>query len=103
MNPRNDTQLRHYTFGPLHFGVRGLGVFVGCAKLRERIATLSPVELQQANREAWRQRNSAVRVANRQSNVSAYGWNDARDQLIEVATAVCNETWKRMSRISQEA
>ncbi len=96
MNSRHDTQSRHYAFGPLQFSVRGLGVFVGCDKLRERIAALSPAELQQVNREAWRQRNSATRAANRQANVSVYGWNDARDQLIEVATAVCRETWKRM-------
>lgn len=96
MNPRHDTQPRHYAFGPPQFSVRGLGVFVGCDKLRERIAALSPAELQQVNREAWRQRNSATRVANRQANVSVYGWNDARDQLIDVATQVCRETWKRM-------
>jgi hypothetical protein len=98
MSPKNDTQIRKYTFGPLQFSVRGLGVFVGCDKLSERIATLSPAELRQANREAWRQRNSATRVANRQANVSVYGWDDARDQLIEVATFVCRETWKRIPR-----
>jgi hypothetical protein len=96
MNPRHDTQSRSYTFGTLQFTVRGLGVFVGCDKLRERIATMSPAELKQANREAWRQRNSATRAANRQANVSVYGWNDSRDQLIEVATVVCRETWKCM-------
>lgn len=96
MNPRHDTQPQNYAFGPLKFSVRGLGVFVGCDKLRERIAGLSQAELKQVNREAWRQRNSATRAANRQTNVSVYGWNDARDQLIEVATEVCRETWKRM-------
>jgi len=96
MNPRHDTQSRSYTFGTLQFTVRGLGVFVGCDKLRERIATMSPAELKQANREAWRQRNSATRAVNRQANVSVYGWNDSRDQLIEVATVVCRETWKCM-------
>lgn len=96
MNPRQDTQSRSYTFGPLQFSVRGLGVFVGSDKLTERIAALSPAELHQANREAWRQRNSATRLVNRQNNVSVYGWNDSHDQLIEVATVVCRETWKRM-------
>ncbi len=96
MSPRHDTQSRQYAFGPLQFSLRGLGVFVGCDKLRERISALSPAELQQVNREAWRQRDSATRAANRQNNVSAHGWNDARDQLIEVATVVCRETWKRM-------
>lgn len=96
MNPRNDSQIRRYTFGPLTFTVTGLGLFLGGEKLNERIATLSPAELKQANRDAWRQRNSATRSANRQTNVSSYGWNDARDQLIEVATVVCRETWKRM-------
>jgi hypothetical protein len=96
MSPRHDTQSRQYAFGPLQFSVRGLGVFVGGDKLRERIDTLSPAELQQVNRDAWRQRNNATRVANRQNSVSSHGWNDARDQLIEVATVVCRETWKRM-------
>ncbi len=91
-----NTQSRRYTFGPLTFSVRGLGVFVGGDKLRERIAALSPAEMQQVNRAAWRQRNSATRAANRQANVSIYGWNDARDQLIEVATVVCRETWRHI-------
>jgi hypothetical protein len=98
MNPRNDRRVRRYTFGPLTFTVTGLGLFLGCDKLNELIAKLSPAELKQANREAWRQRDSATRVANRQSNVSIYGWNDARDQLIEVAAVVCRETWKRIPR-----
>ena len=89
--------VQKYTFGPLQFSVRGLGVFVGCDKLRQRIAALSPAELKAANREAWRQRNSATRAANRENNVSVYGWNDRRDQLIEVATEVCRETHKRMN------
>ena len=98
MHSRNDRKVRRYTFGPLTFTVTGLGLFLGGDKLNELIAKLSSSELKQVNREAWRQRNSAVRVANRQSNVSIYGWNDARDQLIEVATVVCRETWKRMPR-----
>lgn len=98
MNPRNDTQTRRYTFGPLQFGVTGLGLFTGCDKLTARIAALSPAEAKEANRAAWRQRDSAVRVANRQRNVSMYGWNDARDQHIEVCEIVCRETYKRMKR-----
>lgn len=98
MNPRHDTQTRNYAFGPLQFSVRGLGVFVGCDKLRARIAALSPAEAKDANRAAWRQRDAAVRVANRQRNVSEYGWNDARDSLIEVCEVVCRETYKRMTR-----
>lgn len=98
MRPRDDKESRAYVFGPLQFSVRGLGVFVGCQKLRERIATLSHAEAKEANRAAWRQRRSAVRVANRQSNVSMYGWDDARDQLIEVCDVVCRETWARMQR-----
>lgn len=98
MNPRHDTQPRNYAFGPLQFSVRGLGVFVGGDKLRERIAALSPAEAKEANRAAWRQRDASVRVANSQCNVSVYGWDDARDQLIEVCEIVCRETYKRMKR-----
>lgn len=85
-----------YTFGPLKVAVQGLGVYLGGKHLQAACDALSREELKQANREAWRQRNSAVRIANRQSNVTVYGWNDRRDQLIDVAEFVCRETWKRM-------
>lgn len=85
-----------YTFGALQFSIKGKGVFVGCDKLRARIATLSLDEAREANRAAWKQRKSAVRIANLQNNVSKYGWNDARDQLIDVCEVVCRETWRRM-------
>lgn len=96
MRPRDDNQTRNYKFGPLEFSVRGLGVFVGGDKLRERISALSLAELRQANREAWRQRNASVRAANRQQNVTVHGWDDARDHHIEVCAVVCKETWKMM-------
>lgn len=96
MNPRNDRQTRRYAFGPLEFGVVGLGVFTGHDNLRARIQLLTKEEAKQANSAAWKQRKTATRIANRQCNVSRYGWDDARDQLIEVAEVVCRETWKRI-------
>ena len=97
MNHRKKTESRLvYVFGPLKFTVVGLGVFTGHDNLRKLIAKFSLEDLRQVNREAWRQRNIAARVANRQKNVSVYGWDDARDQHIEVAEAVCRETWKRI-------
>ena len=88
--------IQRYSFGPLKIAVQGLGVYTGGKHLQVACDALSRDELKQANREAWRQRNSATRAANRESNVSRYGWNDRRDQLIDVATVVCRETWKRI-------
>lgn len=92
----NTQSAQKYSFGPLTLTVKGLGVYLGGDNLQSALDVLSSAELKQVNREAWRQRNNAVRIANRQSNVSAYGWNDRRDQLIDVANVVCRETWKRM-------
>jgi hypothetical protein len=100
MNHRKKTEARSvYVFGPLEFTVVGLGIFTGHDNLRKLIAALSLEDLKQVNRDAWRQRNVAVRAANRRRNVSVYGWDDARDQHIEVAAAVCLETWKRMAAL----
>lgn len=96
---RND-QVTDYVFGPLKVRVKGLGVYTGGEHLRAACDALSAAELKQANREAWRQRDSAVRVANRQNNVTVYGWNDRRDQLIDVAEVVCRETWRRMRQVA---
>lgn len=87
-----------YTFGALKVHVKGLGVYLGDKHLEAACDALTAEELRTANREAWRQRNSAVRIANGQCNVSLHGWNDRRDQLIDVAGIVCKETWKRISR-----
>lgn len=85
-----------YTFGPLKVAVQGLGVYLGGKHLQAACDALSRDELKQANREAWQQRRSATRAANRENNVTVHGWNDRRDQLIDVAEVVCRETWKRM-------
>lgn len=97
MKKGNQT-ITNYTFGPLRVSVRGLGVYLGGEHLRAACDRLTVDELKQANRAAWRQRDSAVRIANRQNNVTVYGWNDKRDQLIDVAEYVCRETWKRISK-----
>ncbi len=89
------TSIQNYTFGPLKFTVTGLGVYLGGENLQKALDRLTPEQLKQVNKDAWRQRNSATRLANSQNNVTMYGWNDKRDQIIDVATIVCRETWKR--------
>ena len=85
-----------YKFGDLVVQVQGLGVYVGGEHLQCRLAALDRDALKSANREAWRQRRAAEKVAARCNNVSVHGWNDRLDQLIEVASVVCRETWKRL-------
>lgn len=91
-------EINTYRFGPLTVAVRGLGVYLGGEHLKAACDALSLDDLKRVNREAWRQRRSAVRIANQQCNVSVYGWNDRRDQLIEVTEAVCRETWRRIAK-----
>lgn len=93
--------VQQYTFGPLKVVVQGPGVYLGGERLRAACDRLTVAELKQANKEAWRQRKSAVRVANRQRNVTVYGWNDRRDQLIDVAEVVCRETWKCIAKVTR--
>lgn len=85
-----------FAFGPLAFTTNGLGVFCMSDKLRARIDAMPTDELRQANREAWRQLRPLVRAANRECNVTQYGWNDKRDFAIEVCEAVCKATWRAM-------
>lgn len=85
-----------FAFGPLTFNTKGLGVFCMSDKLRARIDAMPVDELHQANREAWRQLRPLVRAANRECNVSRYGWNDKRDFAIEVCEAVCKATWRAL-------
>ena len=92
----NSSSVQTYTFGPLKVAVQGLGVYLGGRHLQAACDALNREELKQANREAWRQRRSAVRAANRENDVTRFGWNDRRDQLIDVAEIVCPETWKRI-------
>lgn len=86
--------LTRHEFGPLQFTVEGRGVFCMSDRLRDRIAAMPADDLRAANREAWRKLRPLVRQANRENNVSVYGWNDSRDQAIEVCEAVCKATWR---------
>lgn len=96
MGPKDDNKKRRYMFGALAFSVTGLGVYFGCEKLAVKIKSLTPDEIAEANREAWKQRRSLERIQARKNNVSVYGWDDARDAHCEIATAVCKETYRMM-------
>lgn len=87
-----------FVYGPLVFATRGLGVFCMSDKLRARIDAMPADELKQANREAWRQLRPLVRAANRECNVSRYGWNDKRDHVIDVHESVCKATYRALAR-----
>lgn len=95
----NKQAITRYQFGPLSVAVQGLGVYLGGEHLRAACDKLTVADLRVANREAWKQRRAATRAANRENNVTVYGWNDRRDQLIDVADVVCRETWKRIAKV----
>lgn len=86
-----------YTFGPLKLRIQGLGLYLGGEHLDAWIAGASESELRAANKAAWKQRRPLERAANRECNVSRYGWNDRRDAAIFVCEAVCKATWRALS------
>lgn len=90
----------NFAFGPLTFSTRGLGVFCMSDKLRERIETMPVGDLRIANREAWRQLRPLIRAANRECNVSIYGWNDRRDHAIDVCEVIKKATWRAIAGVS---
>lgn len=89
----------NFTFGSLTFQTQGLGVFCVSDALRERINAMPAEHLRQANREAWKKLRSLVRAANRQCNVSVYGWNDRRDHAIDVCEQIKKATWRALDRV----
>jgi hypothetical protein len=88
-----------FAFGPLTFSTKGLGVFFMSEKLQERIDAMSVSDLRVANRDAWRQLRPLVRAANRECNVSRYGWNDKRDHVIDVCEVIKKATWRALARV----
>lgn len=92
-----------FAFGPLTFATKGVGLFCMSESLRARISAMPADDLRKANREAWRQLRPLVRAANRECNVSRYGWNDKRDFAIEVCESVCKATWAALARIGGDA
>lgn len=93
------SQINRYVFGPLNVAVQGMGVYFGGKHLNDACDSLTPTELKQANREAWRQLRKANMTANRVSNVSIHGWahHDSAVLHAMVAEAVCKATWKRIN------
>jgi hypothetical protein len=89
---------RVFEFGPLKFGVRGNGLFVGGPKLSAKVATLTVEQATEANRQAWKLKRQMGRTMDRYSNVTIYGsesYNAAADDYF-VADAVCKATWQRV-------
>ena len=90
--------IKSYKFGHLSVTVIGHGVFIGSNELVSSIAQLSAEERKAAYKDANKQLRGAIRVANAQNNVSMYGWDDRRNQLISVAEVVCKEL-KRSNKV----
>ena len=98
--PTQAQPITDYTFGPLRVRVQGLGVYTGGEHLRAACDRLTLDELRTANREAWKQKRAATRQASRVANVTIHGCtpHDRAGQHLDVAEAVCRETWRRMQR-----
>ena len=86
-----------YKFGCLSVTVIGKGVFIGSGELVSNIGQMSAEERKTAYNDAMKQLRGAVRIANAQSNITMYGWNDRRNQLISVAEVVCKELKRSMN------
>lgn len=99
------TPITDYAFGPLKVRVQGLGVYVGGEHLRAACDRLTRDELRTANSEAWKQKRTANRQANRVANVTVHGCtpHDRACQHFDVAEVVCRETWKRIAKAQGEA
>lgn len=87
-----------FTFGALTFTVKGLGVFVGGAKVRELAAGLTQEQLKKANTDAWSMRRKCGRSMDRYSNITVHGSSqyDAAAFSYFVCESVCKETWNLM-------
>jgi hypothetical protein len=95
---RNDMK-NTYSFLTLELTFIGLGVPFLSDKAKEIIANM-PIEHAKAiNKEAWRQRKQANRIANRHCNWSQSGNISTYENAAQhsmVAEEVCKETYKRM-------
>lgn len=91
-------EVHTHSFGPLEFKTRGLGVFFPSEKLVARIRTLSPDELREANKAAWKVRRTNERIASRYSNVTLYGWgpSEGPSHCAQVAAQICKATWRAL-------
>jgi hypothetical protein len=93
-----DDKITAYTFGPIEFRTRGLGLFYATEKLQERIKALSTSDLQAANKAAWKQRRAAERQMDRYNNVTVHGCYpyDLHGHDYFVAKEICSLTWKAL-------
>lgn len=90
-----------YKFDTLELTFDGLGLPFLSDKTKSVIAGMTKENASAVNRSAWKQRNAALRVANRSNNFSVPGnirAYDENSQLFNVAKLVCNETYKVMIR-----
>lgn len=95
-----DNDIQAYKFGALEFRVKGLGVFFPSEKLKARITALSPEQLLEANKAAWKLRRTAERLQDRYSNVTLHGCgpHDRASADAGVAAQICKATWAALQR-----
>ena len=101
MKDRLDTQKFTYTFGTFTITFTGLGIPFLSEKAKEIIANMTLENALAVNKEAWKQRKQANKIANRHNNISVngnmsiYDINSAHSMVAEL---VCKETYKRMCK-----
>ena len=101
MKDHLDSQKFTYTFGTFSVTFTGLGLPFLSDKAKELIANMPLEDAKVVNKEAWKQRNQATKIANRHSNISINGNMSLYDRNTAhamVAELVCKETYKRMCK-----
>lgn len=97
--PIISTDKNVYKFLTLELTFIGLGVPFLSDKAKELIAAMPQETAKAVNKEAWKQRKQANRIANRHSNWSMSGNISTYEHAAQhsmVAELVCKETYKRM-------
>lgn len=97
---RNDMK-NTYQFVTLDLTFVGLGVPFLSDKAKEIIENMPIEHAKAVNKEAWKQRKQANRIANRHCNWSQSGNISIYEQSAQhsmVAELVCKETWKRICK-----
>ena len=90
---------QQYTFGTLTLTFDGLGVPFLSDKTEALIAQMELSSARAINREAWKQRKQATRIANRHNNMSLSGNAPIYDQAAQhamVAELICKAAYIRM-------
>jgi len=92
------TEIKRYQFNDLLICVEGLGLDVSDDRLSAACDKLTVDQLKDANKEAWKQRKEATRLANSAFDIARTesGSYDLAVAHEIVCKAVCKETWKRI-------